>query len=161
MRQEDRKRRAFSWYASDVDSSVMGIDDRMNNGQAQPGSLIFGGEERIENSGLMGGINSWTSVGNRQADPRPSQRRLVGFRELERQDASGGHGLNCVQDQIQHHLLELSLIAPDRRNARIEVEPDINGRLRDGMRRERQRIQHQGFDRLPAACVPFRLRVGQ
>src|SRR5580658_6952788 len=87
------------------------LDDAVGDGKAEAGAagLAFarrslGGEERIVNALNMLRGNAGSGIGDADADALPVERGHA-------QRAAARHGVFCVQEQVQEHLLQSSRIA--------------------------------------------------
>jgi hypothetical protein len=90
----------------------MGIDDRSTDRQSHPYSARLRGVESLENAIETIRINARTGIAHRHENA--TGRGLLGAdRQLSWPRLDRVHGFDRVQDQVQHHLLQLNTIPLD------------------------------------------------
>ena len=117
----------------------MSGDDAVRHRQSEPGPLATcsGGEKWLEDLVLDILRHADTGVLHAHLDMRSRRKTAVDPREiLIDHEHSDGHGegaafvthrLCGVGAQVHHHLMDLGVIAKDRRAVRIVGEPDVDG----------------------------------
>src|SRR5579884_3317815 len=82
----------------------MRCDGIVNDRQPEAGSILFGAEERVEDSRKDLLRNAASSIGDRHCD-------FVGSPDME--FAASRHCFYCVQNQIEENLSQKILVTPD------------------------------------------------
>ena len=111
------KRSAFVEFALNVDLTAVFLHNAVDNRQAEPGSVILGGKERIENVGEVFAFDPFATVSDRDAeDLRPIavglSKRGHPFRVLaglgrHNEIAAVFHRVHGIDKEIQEDLLQL------------------------------------------------------
>ena len=125
----------------DVDKSVMGDGDAINDGKAEAGAFValFGREERFEDPGAHVRGHAGAGVGDAE-DGVGARRVCVEAGETgawHRAGADGdratrGHGVAGVNAEVEHDLLDLGLVREKRRQVFLQIELESDG-AREGL----------------------------
>ena len=105
--QQYRKRASLSHDAADFDAAMMIFHDAVGKREAETGAVALGGVERPENVGQVLRRDAAAGVADNHAGTTLSRANL------NTHCARLLHGLNCVQEQIQKHLVNLIAVVLD------------------------------------------------
>src|SRR5690606_36164226 len=113
--------RPVSQLAVDPDAPATLLDDAVDGGQAESGSLslILGREEGLEDAASSLGIHAGPCIAHREHHVWPRAHRAVSLDVLDIEiDVGGldgklsamGHGITRIHGEVHDHLLELARI---------------------------------------------------
>ena len=119
-RQKDMKGGALAWLTVHPDDALVVFDNGIHGGQSQSGALAHGlsGEKRFENPGQRRLIHAFAGISEAEVHIAAG-RPLVGltkslgeghFPARQGHFPGPGHGLPAIDEQIDHHLLYLTLV---------------------------------------------------
>lgn len=135
----------------------MAFDDGAANTQTKPKTIGLGGEEGLEHFRRNLRADTGTVVGHTDLD-EPLHQRGVDLQTPLHQGRAA-HGLQAVEHQVQHHLLQQSPIATHQWQARLQVGVDP-GLLRPNLQLEQcERICDQVVDRELTGIFSLRLEM--
>ena len=132
-RQVDLEGRTDTGLALERDEAAALVHRPVEHRQAQAGSFPLRGEERLEDPALRLGIHPATGVADRDhrvvgaCDSAPLRRCRVQLPSLrgDRQPASVGHRVACVQREVEQRLAQLRPVScDDQVGPRLEDELD-------------------------------------
>ncbi|KAG1388432.1 hypothetical protein G6F59_015963 [Rhizopus arrhizus] len=95
-----------------MDAAAGAFDDALAGHQPQAGTVGLGGEERVEQVRQRVRIHADAFVGHPDVHPVHAI-ALAGMAGNQAQAAAIGHGLDRVQRQVQHDLLQLGVVGVD------------------------------------------------
>src|SRR5262245_28336679 len=111
---------SFAWLALHFDGTAVVVDDAIGDRQTQPHAFtFFCREERLKNPVQIGRLDAAAIVGHTDHECRPvfRYRRRLG---VDGELAAVGHGIDGVQQQVDHHLLELLRIGGEQRQTFVD-----------------------------------------
>src|SRR6266481_9066384 len=98
----------FPAVAADADGSAMFLYDSLAHPQTQSGAFgFFGGKERLEDPGQIGGSNSRTGIGHGNADARAAT-AIRDLTHAKRNASWRMNGFERVQHQIGKYLAQFA-----------------------------------------------------
>ena len=136
-RQKDRQARPDTDFATDLDLAAALLNDPMNDGQPESGSLadFFGREKGLEDLGdyLVG--HAVTCIRDRDVHiatwlqaiidslSMPGNFQIAGS---DRERSAVGHGITGIDNKIHKDLVQLTAVDPHRSQLELALEDDFN-----------------------------------
>src|SRR5207253_10665097 len=98
--------------------AAVGLDDAVDDGEAEAGAPLLGGEERVEDALQVVGADALARVGDLE------QRLVVVAREPHVDAAAGRGGVGGVAEKVPEHLAELPRVGPDQHSLGLRLHID-------------------------------------
>src|SRR5579872_7363810 len=143
-RQQYFKLAALSHRAADFNTTVVVLDDAVGEREAEAGAIAFGGVKRPENVGQILGRDAASGVADHDAGTTLSRT------DLDPYCAWTIHRLNCVQEQIQKHLVNLIAVMLDLGKAGCLLQFNLDRSGEYLLTRQHHGVFNRGIEVAPA-----------